>query len=55
MCLRLYVYQAKVGRYRNETNTNQNQTLHLQKLKKRQKHKIIGNHPTKKKGNKGET
>ena len=62
MCLSLYDYEAKAGRYRkgltylkNRTMTNQNQTLHSQKLKRKVlKHKINGNHPTKKK-KKGET
>jgi len=52
----LYDYQAKVSRYRkgltylkNRATTNQNQTLHSQKLKRKVlKHKINGNHPTKK-------
>ena len=42
MCLSLYDYQAKVSRYRkgltylkNRTNTNQNQKLHLQKMKRK--------------------
>ena len=54
MCLSLYDYQAKASRYRkgltylkNTATTNQNQTLHSQKLKAL-KHKINGNHPTKK-------
>ena len=57
MCLSLDDYQAEVSRYKkgstylkNRATTNQNQTLHPQKLKRRgHKHKIIGNHPTKKK------
>ena len=57
MCLSLYNYQAKAGRYRkglaylkNRATTNQNQTLYSQKLKRRgHKHKIKGNHPTKNK------
>ena len=56
MCLSLYDYQAKASRYRkgltylkNRATTNQNQTLHSQKLKgKGHKHKIKGEHPTKK-------
>ena len=56
MCLSLYDYQAKASRYRkgltclkNQATTNQNQTLHSQKLKRKVlKHKINGNHPTKK-------
>ena len=56
MCLSLYDYQAKASRYRkgltylkNRATTNQNQTLHSQKLKgKVLKHKTDGNHPTKK-------
>ena len=56
MCLSLYDYQAKESRYRkgltylkNRATTNQNQTIHSQKLKRRgHKHKIRGNHPTKK-------
>ena len=56
MCLSLYDYQAKASRYRkrltylkNRAATNQNQTLHSQKLKRIVlKHKINGNHPTKK-------
>ena len=56
MCLSLYDYQAKASRYRkgfmylkNRETTNQNQTLHSQKLKRKgHKHKIKGNHPTKK-------
>ena len=74
MSLSLYNYQAKSSRYRkgltyfkNRATTNQNQTLHSQKLKRGgHEHKIKGNHPTKerkkerKKGtkeqrNKGET
>ena len=57
MCLSLYEYQTKASRYRkgltslrNRATTNQNQTLHSQKLKRKVlKHKINGNHPTKKK------
>ena len=56
MCLRLYDCQAKASRYKrgltylkNRAATNQNQTLQSQKLKsKEHKHKISGNHPTKK-------
>ena len=56
MCLSLYDYQAKASRYRkgltclkNRATTNQNQTLHSQKLKRKVlKHKINGNHPTQK-------
>ena len=54
MCLGLYDYQTKASRYRkgltylkNRATTNQNQTLHSQKLKRKVlKHKISGNHPT---------
>ena len=57
MCLSLYDYQAKASRYRkeltylkNRATTNQNQTLHSQKLKRKVlKRKINGNHPNKKK------
>ena len=50
LCLSLYDYQAKASRYRkgltylkNRETTNQNQTLHTQKLKiKVLKHKING-------------
>ena len=63
MCLRLYDYQAKASRYRkgltylkNKATTNQNQTLHSQKLERKVlKHKIIVNHPTKKERKKGKT
>ena len=56
MCLSLHDYQAKAIRYgkgltylNNRATTNQNQTIHSQKLKKRgHKHKIKGNHPTEK-------
>ena len=56
MCLSLRDYQVKASRYRNgltylknRATTNQNQTLHSQKLKRKvHKHKIYGNHPTKK-------
>ena len=62
MCLNLYDYQSKASRYskelthlKNRATTNQNQTIHLQKPKRRgHKHKIKGNHLTKKR-NKGET
>ena len=54
MCLRLYDYQAKASGYRkgltylkNKATTNQNQTLHSQKLKRNKKNKIKGNHSTK--------
>ena len=55
MCLRLYDCQAKASRYKkglihlkNRATTNQNQTLHSQKLKRKvHKHKINGNHPNK--------
>ena len=54
--LSLYHHQAKASRYRKELSylknkaiTNQNQTLHPQKLKRRgHKPKIKGKHPTKK-------
>ena len=57
MCLNLHDYQAKASSYRNllpylknSTTTNQNQTLHSQKMKRKLlKQKINGNHPTKKK------
>ena len=61
MCLSLSDYQAKASRYRkeltylkNRATTNQNQTLHSQKLKRKiHEHKINRrNHPTKKKGRK---
>ena len=52
MCLS---YQAKASRYKkgltylkNRVITNQNQTIHSQKLKRGHNHKIKGNHPTKK-------
>ena len=56
MCLSLYDYQAKASRYRkgltclkNKATTKPNQTSNPQKLKRRgHKHKIKGNHPTKK-------
>ena len=55
MSLSLYDYQAKASRYRkgltylrNRATTNQNQTLHSQKLRKVHKHKINGNQPIKK-------
>ena len=55
-CLNLQDHQAKTHNYRkglaylkNRATTNQNQTLHSQKLKRKVlKHKINGNHPTKK-------
>ena len=61
MCPSLYDYLAKASRYmkeltylKNRATTNQNQTLHSQKLKiKVLMHKINGNHPTKKERNKG--
>ena len=54
MCWRLYDYHGKTSRYRkglthliNRETTNQNKTLHSQKLKrKEQKNKIKGNHRT---------
>ena len=57
-CLNLQDYQAKTHNYRkgltylkNRASTNQNQTLHSQKMKRKiLKQKIIGDHPTKKKG-----
>ena len=63
MFLSLYDYQAKASRcrkgltyFKNSATTNQNQTLHSQNLKRKvHKHKINGNHPTKKERNKGET
>ena len=63
MCLSLYDYQAKACRYRkgltylkNGATTNQNQTLHSQKVKRRgQRHKIKGNHTKNKERKKGET
>ena len=56
MYLNLFDYQAKDSRYRkgltylkNRASTNQNQTLHSQKLERKVlNHKINGNHPTKK-------
>ena len=50
MCLSLHDYQAKASRYRmkNRATINQNQTIHSQKLKLGHKHKIKGNHLTKK-------
>ena len=60
-CLNLQDHQAKTHNYRkglaylkNRAPTNQNQTLHSQKMKKQTnkkkplKQKIIGDHPTKK-------
>ena len=60
MCFSLYDYEAKARRYwkrlkylKNRATTNQNETLHLQKLKKKMtQHNIKGNYPTKKKGTK---
>ena len=54
-CLNLQDYQAKTQNYRkgltylkNRASTNQNQTLHSQKIKRKiLKHKIIEDHPTK--------
>ena len=56
MCFSLYDYQTKASTYRkgltylkNRATTNQNQTLHSKKLKRKvHEHKIHGNHPTKK-------
>ena len=53
MCLSLYDYQAKASQYRkgltcveNRATTNQNQTLHSQKLKRKgHEHKIKRDHP----------
>ena len=46
----------RVNILKNRATTNQNQTLLSQKLKRRgHKHKIKGNHPTKKERRKGET
>ena len=61
MCLSLYDYQAKTSRYRkgltylkSRTTTNQNQTIHSHKLKRRgYTHKI--KHPTKNRKEEGET
>ena len=55
-CLSLHDYQAKVHSYRkgltylkNRASTNQNQTLHSQKMKRKiLKQKVIGDRPTKK-------
>ena len=55
-CLNLQDYQAKTHNYRkgltylkNRAATNQNQTLHAQKMKRKTlKQKITGDHPTKK-------
>ena len=55
-CLNLQDYQAKTHNNRkgltylkNRASTNQNQTLHSQKMKRKiLKQKIIGDHPTKK-------
>ena len=54
-CLKQYDKQTKGSRHRkgltylkNGTNTNQNQVLHSEKLKRKvEKLKINGNHPTK--------
>ena len=62
ICLSLYDYQAKASRYRkglmcfkNRATTNQNQTLHSQKRKRKvHRHKINVKHPIEK-NNKGET
>ena len=56
MCISLYDYHTKASKYRkglrylkNRATTNQNQTLHTQKMKRKTlKQKIIGDHPTKK-------
>ena len=56
-CLNLQDYHTKTHNYRkgitylkNKTTTNKNQTLYSQKLNRKVlKHKINGNHPTKKK------
>ena len=56
MCLSLYDYKAKARRYKkgltylkNRATTNQNQTLHSQKLKRKLlEHKINENHPIQK-------
>ena len=56
MCLNLYEYQAEASRYRKaltylqyRTITNQNQTLHSQKPKRKlYKHKKSENQPSKK-------
>ena len=52
--LNLQDHQAKIHNYRkgltylkNRAPTNQNQTLHVQKMKKKIKQKIIRGHPTK--------
>ena len=63
MCLGLCIYQAKASRNRkgltclkNRATANLNQILHPQKLKRRgHKHKIKGNHQTKKERKKRET
>ena len=55
-CLNLQDYQAKTHNNRkeltylkNRASTNQNQTLHSQKMRRKiLKQKIIGDHPTKK-------
>ena len=50
MYFNLYDYQAKASKYRkgltylkNSSTTNKNQTIHSQKLKRGNKHKIKGN------------
>ena len=56
MCLSLHDYQAKASPYRkrliylrNRATTNQNKIIHSQTLERRKhKHKIKGNHATKK-------
>ena len=63
MSLSLHNHQAKASRCRkgltylkNRATTNQIQTLHSQQIKRKgHKHKIKGNHPTKKESNNGET
>ena len=57
MHLSLYDYQAKAITYlKNRATTNQNQTLHSQKLKRKVfKHKINGNYPATKERKKKET
>ena len=60
MCLSLFDYHPKSSRYRkgltylkNRANTNQNQKIHSQELKRRwHKDKIKGSHLTRKKGTK---
>ena len=61
--LNLQDYHTKTQNYRkgltylkNRATTNQNQTLHAQKLKRKVfRHKINANHPTKKERRKRET